>query len=434
MCGAAAAPAARSFAQLERSAPVRADEDLLFRTAKVVGAICPKMGLHVADVVTLESDAVNPSSTGEAFERPDPEEMLASYDEDDLDFAEQAIPSELLLSLDYTVRLPERSSKDTTRLREAERQWPASGQSRINLSLVHIPKTGGSSIELYGKAIGVRWGSRREDWPRPSPLCFKAGSDTVTATPVGHGPPWHVPPRVWAAQGHDPYAGQETFCVVRNPFTRIISEFVFLQMTNSLESPGEPCSVEALNRWVHESLGKLELLDLSGAIPAAAGAFDCHLLPCSAYASDCTHVLAFETLDRDFAALMSRQGVTDATLPHTWAASCELPAGKLDQRSVELVRTVYQEDFLRYNYSTKVPTDEEAAKQRTRTPPGPSSSSAVGSRCCRRSDGTAGGDQACIDACAPGENCCGPCACPNCPLVEPGFTDTRGDCVGSSGI
>ena len=56
---------------------------------------------------------------------------------------------------------------------------------------------------------------------------------------------------------------------------------------------------------------------------------------------------------------------------------------------------------------------------------------AVGSRCCRRSDGTAGGDQACIDACAPGDNCCGPCACPNCPLVEPGFTDTQGDCVGT---
>ena len=136
MCAAAAAAAAaRSFAQLERSAPVRADEDLLFRTTKVAGAICPKMGLHVADVVTLESDAVNPSSTGEAFERPDPEEMLASYDEDDLDFAEQAIPSELLLSLDYTVRLPERSSKDTTRLREAERRTEdvglAGGQPRF---------------------------------------------------------------------------------------------------------------------------------------------------------------------------------------------------------------------------------------------------------------------------------------------------------------
>ena len=50
-------------------------------------------------------------------------------------------------------------------------------------------------------------------------------------------------------------------------------------------------------------------------------------------------------------------------------------------------------------------------------------------RCCQDANGAAGGDQACIDACLPGANCCGPCACPNCPLIEPGFKDANGSCM-----
>ena len=51
------------------------------------------------------------------------------------------------------------------------------------------------------------------------------------------------------------------------------------------------------------------------------------------------------------------------------------------------------------------------------------------SRCCRASSGMSGGNQAGIDACAPGANCCGPNGCSNCLLIEPGYTDASGYCV-----
>ena len=86
-------------------------EDLLFRTNDLMEAICPKMGLRVLDKVTLETDSVNPAEEGDTFVRPDPEEMLMSYAEEDLARAEGAIPSKLLSLLDYTIRGPESESR-----------------------------------------------------------------------------------------------------------------------------------------------------------------------------------------------------------------------------------------------------------------------------------------------------------------------------------
>jgi len=63
--------------------------------------------MRVADKVTLETNSVNPAEAGEAFERPDPEEMLASFTEEDLAYAERAIPPKLLTSLNYTILMPE---------------------------------------------------------------------------------------------------------------------------------------------------------------------------------------------------------------------------------------------------------------------------------------------------------------------------------------
>ena len=41
----------------------------------------------------------------------------------------------------------------------------------------------------------------------------------------------------------------------------------------------------------------------------------------------------------------------------------------------------------------------------------------------------AGGNQTCIDACAPGQNCCGPCDCPGCPHHAESHVDPNGFCV-----
>ena len=230
------------------------------------------------------------------------------------------------------------------------------------LQFIHIPKNAGTSIEDYGKAHDHRWGASQE-WPAGhTPLCalsFQLGMDSEQQSTVdGGGDPWHVPPRTWKENGAQPYT-METFCVVRNPYTRIVSEFIYNQQFHRA-GPGADCGVDPLNAWVHDVLDKPALRELSETtpLPAAAGTWDCHLLPSWVYTSDCNNVLKFETLEAEFGQLMAdKLGASGATLPVNNAASCTMLASSLDDRARELVRTVYARDFELFGYSTDVPED-----------------------------------------------------------------------------
>jgi hypothetical protein len=226
------------------------------------------------------------------------------------------------------------------------------------IQFIHIPKNGGTSIESYGSTIGQEWAGTRHDWPDgPTPLCaynFPFGGENPGASNGGSA--WHVPPRVWMENGAQPYGG-ETFCVVRNPYTRLVSEFIHEQRAERA-GLGAPCGEEGLNAWVHDVLDKQALRDISDGepLPPEAGDWDCHLLPAWVYTSDCDHVLRFETLEADFAQLMAEKaGVSGAKLPDSNAASCTLLASALDDRARELVRAVYAKDFEQFGYSIVVP-------------------------------------------------------------------------------
>ena len=119
---------------------------------------------------------------------------------------------------------------------------PLNETRTLPLVFIHIPRNGGTAIEDMAFRNGILWGRHRPDWPpQPHPLqCF----------------PWLIPRAVWMAtdRGGDPYdrwlavedrilshahvdpdAPSETlsgvvgesFCVVRHPFTRIISAYIW---------------------------------------------------------------------------------------------------------------------------------------------------------------------------------------------------------------
>ena len=211
-----------------------------------------------------------------------------------------------------------------------------------SLQFVHIPKNGGSSIEMFAGSIGRQWAGARDDWPEgPTPLCAYDFSFSE-GDAVGGGSKWHVPPHVWKAHGQDPYAGSENFCVVRNPYTRIVSEFVYNQAFGRA-GPGPECDGSVLNAWVNASLSAMiQLAVTPNAVPPAnAGKYDCHLLPAAYYVGGdgCEHVLHFETLNSDFARLMAdREGIADAELPHSNPAGCQMPVSLLDDKSRALIQ------------------------------------------------------------------------------------------------
>ena len=104
------------------------------------------------------------------------------------------------------------------------------------LQLVHIPKAGGTTLEDFGlNRLDVRWGIHREHWPGGS--CPYGCDGNASWQPCSS---WHIPRTVFTAVGpalardgagkptsQDPYAGYKTFCALRHPFTRAISEYIF---------------------------------------------------------------------------------------------------------------------------------------------------------------------------------------------------------------
>ena len=93
---------------------------------------------------------------------------------------------------------------------------PASKSSNSKLKLLHITKNAGTSLEMLGKELGLKWGrfwkeleSYREKLNPPHTgrmLCEW----------------YHVPPCFFV---DDPYKGYVPFAVVRCPYERAISEF-----------------------------------------------------------------------------------------------------------------------------------------------------------------------------------------------------------------
>ena len=257
-----------------------------------------------------------------------------------------------------------------------------------DLQLVHIPKAGGTTLEDFGlNRLDVRWGIHREHWPGGS--CPYGCDGNASWQPCSS---WHIPRTVFTEVGpalardgagrptsQDPYAGYKTFCALRHPFTRAISEYIF--------SWG-PCNSEDLNAGLTAVLREIStpLSELSSAWPHISGSTDqlrtvskvlfpqdgrpssdCHMLPQSFY--DCDIVMHTETLDVDFASLMRSYGadVTADSIPTSNQAGCSLPVGALNSTTLELLRQVYARDFEVGGYSPDVlPSRAAAARDHAR--------------------------------------------------------------------
>ena len=91
---------------------------------------------------------------------------------------------------------------------------PAAAGAARNLTFLHIPKTAGATIEELGGPAGP---FRKH----------KCGRANVTFKRE-HCDMWHVPPRDLLAGREAWYPRDSTFCVVRDPVARLLSEFKFL--------------------------------------------------------------------------------------------------------------------------------------------------------------------------------------------------------------
>ena len=259
------------------------------------------------------------------------------------------------------------------------------------LTMIHIPKNAGTTIEEVGHAHGYNWGRwthvpswHSELWGHTSSnnWRFTTAKDKRDsgAVPYGCSPcsPWHVPPASYQRElGFNPYnpLTNETFCVVRHPYARAISEILYYQglLRNVSKST---CAADTINGLVNGALDSVQdfLLGFSswdGALDArnldGRAMADCHWLPQAAYANGpgvpaCQHVLHVESLEADWAQLMQgRAGAIATTELSKFKVNespCNVTVGVLSPATRDRLAQLYAADLAAFNYSRELIDDE----------------------------------------------------------------------------
>ncbi len=260
------------------------------------------------------------------------------------------------------------------------------------LQFIHIPKTGGTSVEKLGSRYGSLWSKEKPEWGKESHPDCPLGC-LGTWQPCS---PWHLPLASFRARGESGGINslQETFCIVRDPAQRAISQFSFQLTADATpasfivnNNPGK-CTAESLNAHIHAVLGaaNASLSRLEGEWPLLSAdtmgsartcvncpaVADCHWLPQWLYVKDtCHHILRFENLETDFNELMTRYAGTvsaPTVIPsYAWArtepaqvSDCSLSKEDLDLQSRALLATVFAEDFRLFGYEVPDTADSSA--------------------------------------------------------------------------
>ena len=193
------------------------------------------------------------------------------------------------------------------------------------LDFVHIPKTGGTGI-VASLGAGARSAAKRKRG------FFRDGRRCRCSA-------WHVPPRYAPRARHRP----QTFCVVRDPLERLLSEFRFREFPDRNDR-------DAAEAWLRTVLPKLNSCDL-----------DCHLLPQHEFVWDargrrtCDHVLRHDRLRPGFDALTEAANATLAQAPTFRRrlgapAAAQVTAAQIDPSLARSVRCAYETDLCLFGF------------------------------------------------------------------------------------
>lgn len=239
------------------------------------------------------------------------------------------------------------------------------------IQFLHIPKTGGTTIEDTAWLRKIAWGRKAiygmAEMPGGNLFC------SAHHTPLSYLP----------AARQKRFIDKEVFCVTRHPYDRAVSEYSYLlgqaqerardsgqqAQTNGTNSNKDlfvhpPCSVEALNYFLQKQLEKAKQRHRKFIS-------DCHFLPQSEYIWDntrldhpgerqwCTDVLRMDDLPMAFNNMMAKKGYSmRLTTEHHNSNKdlCpDLKVSSLNDETITLLNEVYAEDFRRLGYNpTKV--------------------------------------------------------------------------------
>ena len=199
------------------------------------------------------------------------------------------------------------------------------------LEFVHITKTGGTAIESVAAASNVAWGACQ--YRTELETC--KGLQNLKAK--NHRFLWHDPRKQ--------YDCPNLFTVVRNPYTRMLSEF-YCPWTGY---KGSDTSAHQLNVWIQNEIQKL-IKDANN---------EGHAIPAYKYVFDdnnqirIRHVLKYETLQQDFNALMKLYDLPISLPTQRINSSRKIQTMKVsdfDSETLQAINSFYFMDFKTFGY------------------------------------------------------------------------------------
>ena len=192
------------------------------------------------------------------------------------------------------------------------------------LEFIHIPKNAGTTIENIAEEKNVKWGRFKPEHRE------SVQSDTCSY--------WHTPPKQFNEDSY--YKKDETFCVIRDPVDRMVSEYAYRHKG----MPNKNNKYE-LNQWLREYL--------SNSKNTVNGGMNCHFLPQHDFIYDddgnrtCDNVLRFDNLTNEFNDLMNKHEY-DIRLEENKKdnkSNSNLTAKDVDDDNRRLIYQIYRKDY-----------------------------------------------------------------------------------------
>ena len=233
-----------------------------------------------------------------------------------------------------------------------------------SLAFLHIPKTAGSTIETLA---GTGWTKLRCGRHEEGIVWKRDRCDS-----------WHTPPRDIVPRERL-YPRSRTFCIVRDPIDRLLSEFKFEYRTSATKMN----DTRKARNWIRRKAANIAARRRNNSALSSRpeGSGICHFLPQSWFVWDeagactCTFVLRFERLEQEFDELMRAFGLRHR-LASAQVISHHLPsmlarADFSDPATLEAVRSAYAEDFDLLCYGEANATERCRQNTRRENPTGP---------------------------------------------------------------
>jgi hypothetical protein len=220
-------------------------------------------------------------------------------------------------------------------------------KSNYKLKFVHIPKTAGTSIENIALKHNIKWGANEwgkkdynEKLIKEHNNCFTLDKPWIHlksnyTSDNNKCSPWHIPP---SKLGRNIYnENDKLFCVVRNPYNKIVSEYKKHRSKN--------ISKNELNKFVKNYINNTNIYN---------NLFNCHLIPQHEYTHGyikCDHILKYENLHDEFKELMEKYNLGHIKLDkNDNKSSNKLNRNDLTLESKDIIYNFYKKDFQLFNY------------------------------------------------------------------------------------